>query len=115
MSNTTDKQFKKTKQVVGRPAVTDHDIHEEYMRHPPNVSSISPVSYPFGAGIDFAIVQNLAEMDEVPSAPRNSRGLKEGTQIVEDENPGVIGHQDAGRAKQSDVLGEVVRENSIHS
>ncbi|KZP17450.1 hypothetical protein FIBSPDRAFT_894203 [Athelia psychrophila] len=83
MSNTADRQFKKTEQVVGRPAVTDHNIHEDYMRDPPN---------------------NLAGTDEVRSAARNSQGLKEGTQIVEDENPGVIGHQDMGRAKQSDVL-----------
>lgn len=38
MSNTTDQAFKKTEQVVERPGVTDHDIHEDYMRNPPNVS-----------------------------------------------------------------------------
>lgn len=60
------------------------------------------------------MTQNLEGTEEVPSAPRRSQGLKEGAQIVEDENPGVIGHQDAGRAKKSDVLSEVVQENSIH-
>ncbi|KZP28350.1 hypothetical protein FIBSPDRAFT_729245 [Athelia psychrophila] len=87
MCNTTDRQFKKTKQVVGCPAVTDHDIHKEYMRDPPNV----------------------------PSAARDSRGLKEeNAQVADNENLGVIGHHDAGRAKQSEVLCEVVRDNSIH-
>lgn len=47
--------------------------------------------------------------------PLTTRGIKEGARIVEDENPGVIGHQDGGRAKHVDVLGEAVRDNSIHS
>lgn len=35
---TADDQFKKTEQVVGRPPVTDHNINDEYMRNPPDVS-----------------------------------------------------------------------------
>lgn len=36
---TGDKQqFKKTEQVVGRPATTDHNINDEYMQNPPDVS-----------------------------------------------------------------------------
>ncbi|KZP28353.1 hypothetical protein FIBSPDRAFT_729332 [Athelia psychrophila] len=100
MSNTTDRQFKKAKQVVGRPAATDHNIHEDYMRDPTQ-RELFPTN--------FILIRPM------PSAARNSQGLKEGTQIVKDENPGAIGHQDMGRAKQSDVLGEVVRDSSIHS
>lgn len=42
-------KFKKAFQTVGRPEVTKDDIHEEYMRHPPNVSALgfqlSPFAY----------------------------------------------------------------------
>ncbi|PPQ94299.1 hypothetical protein CVT25_004954 [Psilocybe cyanescens] len=33
--NDTDSSFKKTEQVVGRPATTDHNINDEYFRQPP--------------------------------------------------------------------------------
>lgn len=36
---TTDNQkFKKQSQTISRPPVTDHNINDEYMRDPPNVS-----------------------------------------------------------------------------
>lgn len=38
-NNTDESQtFKKPFQTVDRPPVTGHDIHEDYMRDPPNVS-----------------------------------------------------------------------------
>lgn len=33
-----DNQFKKSFQTIGRPEVTERDIHEDYMKNPPNVS-----------------------------------------------------------------------------
>lgn len=39
-SNITDEEltFKKPFQTVGRPLTTDHNIHEDYLKHPPHVS-----------------------------------------------------------------------------
>jgi len=31
------KTFKKATQEVNRPAVTDHDMHEDFMKNPPRV------------------------------------------------------------------------------
>lgn len=60
--------------------------------------------------------QNLgAAAAEMPTTARQSRGLKEGAQIDEDENPGVIGHQDGGRPNRTQVEGSMVQESSIHS
>lgn len=36
--NTTDEQFKKTTQQVNPSVVTDHNINDEYMKNPPDVS-----------------------------------------------------------------------------
>lgn len=40
-SNVTDEEltFKKPFQTVSRPSVTDHNIHDDYLKHPPHVSS----------------------------------------------------------------------------
>lgn len=38
-------KFKKAFQTIGRPEVTKGDIHEEYMRHPPNVND-SALAWP---------------------------------------------------------------------
>lgn len=38
--------FKKRSQTVGRPPVTNHNIHDDYMRDPPDVSAATdPYSY----------------------------------------------------------------------
>ncbi|KIM89131.1 hypothetical protein PILCRDRAFT_813038 [Piloderma croceum F 1598] len=94
MSAVADKQLKKTEQVAERPITTDHNINEEYMQNPPD---------------------NLAAAAEMPTFYRQSRGVKEGAKLMEDENPGVIGHQDKGRAKKADVESSIVQDNSIHS
>ena len=42
--------FKKTESVHGRPRETDHDLHEDLMRDPPNVSTkpcINQIPYDF--------------------------------------------------------------------
>ena len=36
-----DHKFKKEYQVVDRPKVTDHDMHEDYTKHPPHVNDLS--------------------------------------------------------------------------
>lgn len=38
---TDDNQFKKSFQTVGKPPVTERDMHEDFMRDPPNVRSRS--------------------------------------------------------------------------
>jgi len=86
--------FKKPYQEVNRPAVTDHDINDEYMRDPPN---------------------NLARDDSVPTTDRKTRGLKEGAQEETDpKQEGVLGDEPTGRIKKDAVLGSVVNENSQH-
>ncbi|TRM66671.1 hypothetical protein BD626DRAFT_483434 [Schizophyllum amplum] len=81
--------FKKATQEVGRPPVTDHDMHEDLVRDPPN---------------------------NQPSQFTNSkaRGKKEGVQEVEPQQMGVTGHEGVGRPKHMDVEGEMVQEGSIH-
>lgn len=34
-----DQESKKQRRLVGRPPVTDHNINDEYVRDPPNVST----------------------------------------------------------------------------
>jgi hypothetical protein len=44
----TDTGFKKEFQTVGRPAVTDHNINDEYMRDAPNVRCVCRSSSSYG-------------------------------------------------------------------
>ncbi|KAL1685512.1 hypothetical protein GGG16DRAFT_66160 [Schizophyllum commune] len=86
------KQFKKATQPfqeVNRPTVTDHNIHEDFVRNPPN-----------NEPIEFTHTK--------------TRGLKEGAKEPEPYEPGVTGHEGIGRPKHADVEGEAVQEGSIH-
>ncbi|KAL1663865.1 hypothetical protein GGF50DRAFT_26392, partial [Schizophyllum commune] len=86
------KQFKKAAQPfqeVNRPTVTDHNIHEDFVRNPPN-----------NEPIEFTHTK--------------TRGLKEGAKEPEPYEPGVTGHEGTGRPKHADVEGEAVQEGSIH-
>ena len=38
-TTTEDQELKKQRRFVGRPSVTDHNINDEYVRDPPNVST----------------------------------------------------------------------------
>lgn len=81
-------KFKKPFQTVDRPAATDHDIHEDYVNNSP---------------------QNVAH---VPTSKRTP-GVKEGA-YEETSEPGVLGDEEIGRAKQIEVEGEMLNESSIH-
>ncbi|KAL1713867.1 hypothetical protein EV715DRAFT_295685 [Schizophyllum commune] len=83
------KQFKKATQEVNRPTVTDHNIHEDFVRNPPN-----------NEPIEFTHIK--------------TRGLKEGAKEPEPYEPGVTGHEGIGRPKHADVEGEAVQEGSVH-
>lgn len=86
----TDQTFKKEYQVVGQPETTDHDIHEDYLKSPP---------------------QNIP--GGFPSETSQPLG-KEGAYERETLQPGVLGQEGVGRPKHSDVEGELINENSIH-
>ncbi|KDQ62500.1 hypothetical protein JAAARDRAFT_30400 [Jaapia argillacea MUCL 33604] len=82
------KAFKKTAQVVGHPATTDHNINDEYMRDPPRN------------------VQGGAD------APRTNLGQKEGAYEVEPTRAGVLGQPGLGRPKKEQLLAEAVQGTS---
>lgn len=81
--------FKKPFQAVGRPTATDHDIHEDYMKDPP---------------------QNASRVSTSKSTP----GTKEGSYEEEALQSGVLGDEEVGRMKQIEVEGEILNESSMH-
>ncbi|KAI0754713.1 hypothetical protein C8Q80DRAFT_382778 [Daedaleopsis nitida] len=92
-ANVTDEEqtYKKAFQTVGRPAVTERDIHEDYMNDPPN-------NQPFE-----------------PNTDRNARGLKEGA--MEETDPkqdGVLGNAGTGKLLKQDALEDIVTGSSVH-
>ncbi|KAI0712469.1 hypothetical protein C8Q76DRAFT_797317 [Earliella scabrosa] len=93
-ANVTDEEqtYKKPFQTAGRPAVTGHDMQEDYMRDPPN-------NQPFELTSD-----------------RHTRGAKEGAQEETDpKQDGVLGNQDTGKQLKQNVLEEFTTESSVHS
>ncbi|EIW81010.1 hypothetical protein CONPUDRAFT_56150 [Coniophora puteana RWD-64-598 SS2] len=88
-NKTTDDQFKKTFQTVGRPETTDHDIHEDFLKNPPN-------NHPS----EFTNSDNL--------------GKKEGAYEREPMQMGVLGYEETGRVKKSAVQGAMLEEDSVH-
>ncbi|KAH7928451.1 hypothetical protein BV22DRAFT_1030756 [Leucogyrophana mollusca] len=94
-SATTDKDqtFKKTYQTVDRPATTDHDFHEDLLKSPP---------------------QNVPTDPDIPVTSTRTPGSKEGAYEVEPLQEGVLGHEETGRIKKSDVQGSVLNESSVH-
>ncbi|KAI5983490.1 hypothetical protein EDD15DRAFT_2124196, partial [Pisolithus albus] len=85
-------KFKKPFQTVSRPTATDHDIHEDYMKDPPQEST------------------NASGVPTNKSTP----GFKEGAYEKEALQSGVLGDEDVGRMKQIDVEGEILNESSMH-
>ncbi|KAI0753885.1 hypothetical protein BC629DRAFT_1296941 [Irpex lacteus] len=89
-----NRKFKKAEQTIGRPAVTDHDINDEYLRDAPN-------NQPFELSSD-----------------RKNPGKKEGAWEVEEgatEEEGVLGAPGTGRTKKEQVLRESAEEDSLHA
>ncbi|KZT23456.1 hypothetical protein NEOLEDRAFT_1069568 [Neolentinus lepideus HHB14362 ss-1] len=95
MSGATDESmtFKKATQEINRPATTDHNINDEYMRDPPN---------------------NLASGD-VPTTDRTSRGQKEGAYDVNPDPQGVIGEPGKGRPKKDEIMREAIQGSESDS
>ncbi|KAK7054527.1 hypothetical protein VNI00_003725 [Paramarasmius palmivorus] len=92
-SNTTNAEFKKVYQTVDRPPVTDHNINDEYMRNPPkNIDT----------EIDVHTLEPISHFTKVPKNADESTGR------------GILGDEGRGRAKQSQVEGEIVNENTVH-
>ncbi|KII90538.1 hypothetical protein PLICRDRAFT_697078 [Plicaturopsis crispa FD-325 SS-3] len=89
----TDQQFKKAEQEITPNVATNHNIHDDYINNPPN---------------------NLSS--NAPSQPSKARGLKEGAQDTwaRDVEPGVLGHEDVGRQKRTDVESDITQEHSVH-
>ncbi|KAF8842151.1 hypothetical protein BDN67DRAFT_926809 [Paxillus ammoniavirescens] len=85
-------RFKKPFQTVGRPPTLDHNMHDDFVRHPPQ-------NTPEGGGAGRA--SNL--------------GWKSGAHQKEPSEVGILGHEEMGRSKQSDVQAEMVKESSVHS
>ncbi|EMD40081.1 hypothetical protein CERSUDRAFT_122173 [Gelatoporia subvermispora B] len=91
-ADNNDQKFKKEYQVVDRPAVTDHDINDEYFRNPPNNEPTEPIT------------------------SRKAPGLKEGAREETDlKVDGVLGDQPTSRILPDVARSNVVQENSVHS
>ncbi|KAI6015548.1 hypothetical protein BKA83DRAFT_4232666 [Pisolithus microcarpus] len=85
-------EFKKPFQTVSRTTATDHDIHEDYIKDPP---------------------QESTNASRVPTS-KSTPGIKEGAYEEEALQSGVLGDEDTGRMKQIDVEGETLNESSMH-
>ena len=112
-ANVTDEEqtYKKPFQTAGRPAVTGHDMHEDYIRDPPNVS----VSCRNRAQCVAHVVPLQNQPFELTS-DRHTRGAKEGAQEETDpKQDGVLGNQDIGKQLKQNVLEEFTTESSVHS
>ncbi|TFY57056.1 hypothetical protein EVJ58_g7258 [Rhodofomes roseus] len=109
---TDDQKFKKQYQTVGRPPVTDHNINDEYIRDPPNVSGLT-----FRSRLHAKYSTCLLE----PEHPwrdvdvRKAPGLKEGAQEVTDpKQDGVLGDEPMSRIQKEVALGDLASENTVH-
>ncbi|ESK82599.1 hypothetical protein Moror_3654 [Moniliophthora roreri MCA 2997] len=92
--NTTNAEFKKVYQEVNRPAVTDHNINDEYMRNPPhNLDTLDDNTH---------TAKPTNQYTEVPKKEDESMGR------------GILGDEGRGRAKHDVVEGEMVNENTVH-
>ncbi|KAI0667749.1 hypothetical protein C8Q78DRAFT_981669 [Trametes maxima] len=92
-ANVTDASstFKKPFQIVGRPPVTERDIHEEYLQDPP----------------DNQFYASITE--------RNPRGLKEGArEETELKQEGVLGDQPVGKIEKESALETLTTQSSVH-
>ncbi|KAF7795605.1 hypothetical protein EIP86_006769 [Pleurotus ostreatoroseus] len=87
-----DNTFKKSFQTVGRPPVTDTNINDEYLRHPPNNQPLEPMT------------------------DRKPPGKKEGAYDLEDtqDTTGILGEEVTGRYKKEAALEELVNEDTLH-
>ncbi|EPQ54592.1 hypothetical protein GLOTRDRAFT_43526 [Gloeophyllum trabeum ATCC 11539] len=83
--NDESKTFKKAFQEVGRPATTDHNINDEYMRDPPNNTG------------------------DAPTTDRKTRGAKEGAYGIEPTQEGVLGDPGKGRPKKDELMREAIQ------
>ncbi|XP_006455619.1 hypothetical protein AGABI2DRAFT_227062, partial [Agaricus bisporus var. bisporus H97] len=84
----TDQTFKKSSVVVGQPAVTDHNINDDYVKDPP---------------------QNT---DNSIERTGNS-GLKEGNP-KEPREPGAPEDAQLGKVTKEADLAEIAQEDSVH-
>lgn len=102
--------FKKDFQTIGRPQVTESDMHEEYMRNPPNASSLP---YAMEQGLTYSAQNQPYE----PNNDRKHPGIKEGAWQYDPElQPGqkVLGDEGIGRVKKGQALQEQTEEGSVH-
>ncbi|KIJ64629.1 hypothetical protein HYDPIDRAFT_154365 [Hydnomerulius pinastri MD-312] len=92
-SDTTDEELKPKKpfQTVGRPATTDHNMHDDFVKNPP---------------------QNLSGGTFMGNT--TNPGKKEGAYEREPTQIGVLGHEETGRIKHADAQAEMVNQSSVH-
>ncbi|KAI0770139.1 hypothetical protein C8Q74DRAFT_875742 [Fomes fomentarius] len=90
-ANTTDESqtFKKPFQTVDRPPVTGHDIHEDYMRDPPN-------NQPYEPNTDRLSAKEGAGEEMYPT------------------QDGVLGNQEIGKQLKQDALEDLTTQSSVH-
>ncbi|KAF5329446.1 hypothetical protein D9619_009166 [Psilocybe cf. subviscida] len=88
----SDASYKKTKVVTDRPATTQHDINDQYFKDPPqNVDKSMnkhKVEYPAG-------VKLVDDLDEILESGEQADGL--------------------GREKREVRLGDIARDDAVHS
>ncbi|KAH9949874.1 hypothetical protein B0H21DRAFT_72328 [Amylocystis lapponica] len=86
-----DQAFKKQYQVVGRPEVAERDIHEDYVKNPPNNQPTEPMT------------------------DRRARGLKEGArEELDPKQEGVLGDEPIGKIAKQAELESMTQENAVH-
>ncbi|OAX40942.1 hypothetical protein K503DRAFT_768114 [Rhizopogon vinicolor AM-OR11-026] len=91
-TNRTDEEltFKKPFQTVSRPPTTDHNIHEDYVRHPPHNTP--------GPG----------------ATTSRKPGKKEWARKPEPMEVGILGNMETGRLHQADIEGDILNRSSVH-
>lgn len=111
---TDDNQFKKSFQTVGKPPVTERDMHEDFMRDPPNVRNILALVVSCDTELSPAPQNKPFE----PSSERNPPGKKEGGWAFDEdttEEEKVLGDEVRGKQTKEAALQAQTEEDSIHS
>ncbi|PIL22774.1 hypothetical protein GSI_15468 [Ganoderma sinense ZZ0214-1] len=107
--NRTDEAltFKKPYQIVNRPAVTEHDMHEQYLKHPPHPQIL--ISGTFRMQNESSeTATNLHSWDS--PVEERARKAREAESLRED----ILGSPGRGKPLKETIMEEMATEDSVH-
>ncbi|VDC06685.1 unnamed protein product [Peniophora sp. CBMAI 1063] len=94
--NTSDAQFKKTHQEVGRPETTDHSLNDEFFNRPPqNIDT----------EIELHTREPIEHFTKVPKSDADAEAM----------GGGVNGDEGKGRPKHDVIDGQQIQDSSVHA